>query len=64
MSEKKITKVKFLLVLERGSRVGEDMGKITKRLLAILTDKFQCNFTEDAFPCPPSQMQLTPPLTS
>ena len=32
MSEKKITKVKFFLVFERGSRVGEDLGKITKGL--------------------------------
>lgn len=53
--EKKITKVKFLLVLERRSRVGEDLGNITKGLLAILTDEFQSNFTEDVFPCPPAR---------
>ena len=55
MSEKKITKVKFLLVLERRSGIGEDLGKITKGLLAFSPASSSATSLRVPFPVPPAR---------
>lgn len=64
MSEKKITKVKFLLVLERRSGVGEDLGKVTKGLLAFSPASSSATSLRVLFPVPPARCNcplLRPP---